>query len=343
MSNINIKLRFKPDFKKYWNINRILGYTDIHTYVIIGGRGIGKTTGALIWAVNNFIKRGEEFVLMRRYKTESKKAIGEIIKDFDGIKAVSLGNGLFKLESNKVRIGYVLSLSTQNTYKSGLDFSNVSTLIFDEAILPAGGAYRYLDNDVEVLFEAMSTIFRARKGYNVFIMGNNASLFNPYFEYFHIPKFEFNYVDKERELYCELAKNSAELLEQEKETPLFKLTKGTAYHDYHYDNKIWVNNTGKIGEKLPTAKLAYRLVYNNITLNVYRQSYTELFIERKDKIIKDSISWVIMENSEKNYMYVREFKKTNNYRLLELCYYDDTVICDSIETSALLNEIMEEI
>lgn len=343
MVSNSIQLRFKPDYKKFWNINRMFSYTDIHTYIVVGGRGIGKTTGALTWCVNNFIKRGEEFVLMRRYKTESKKAIGEIDKDFIGIKHVSIGDGVFRLETNKVRIGYVIPMSTQATYKSGIDFSNVTTLIFDEAILPSGGAYRYLENDVEVMFEVMSTIFRARKDYNVFILGNNASLFNPYFEYFHIPRFETNYVDKSRQLYCELAKNSPELLEQEMETPLYKLTQGTSYADYHYNNKPWINSNVKIADKLPTAKLMYRLLYNSVTLNVYRQTYMDLYIEKRDKVIKDNDTWIIMENGERNYMYVREFKKTPSYRLLELCYYDDSVYYDSIESGAILNEIMEAI
>ena len=86
-------------------------------------------------------------------------------------------------------------------------------MIFDEAILPRGGSYRYLDNEIEMLFELISTVFRDRTDYRIFILGNNADIFNPYFDYFSIPPFERSYIDVDRGLYCELAKDMPKAIE----------------------------------------------------------------------------------------------------------------------------------
>ena len=53
----------------YYNIDSALSYNALFT-MIMGGRGIGKTYSAKKRAIKNFLAKGEQFVYLRRYKTE---------------------------------------------------------------------------------------------------------------------------------------------------------------------------------------------------------------------------------------------------------------------------------
>lgn len=338
-----ITLKIKEDYSKYVNVNRWFSFDYCNIFEIIGGRGIGKTTGLNIHCVKDFIKNGNEFVYARRYKTELKKAKTMLNPIVNGVKCVGLGDGLIQWEINKARVGYGVSLTTQQTLKSGVDFSKVNTLIFDEFVLPPGGSYRYLPNEVEMIFELISTIFRDRTDYKVFILGNNADMFNPLNSYLNIPRFDSIYIDKDRGIYCELCKNSPALIEAEKKTPLYKLTQGTQYADYHYNNAVLANVKGEVGVKSPCAKLVCRFVYNDFTINYYRQAYDSWFAEARNKVIKDDKSYIIMEDNKPNYLYINQLRKDDISRLINVCYYNGYIVYDDVKTIQLFDLIMEAI
>lgn len=338
---MTLSLKIKPDFKKYVNVNRFFSLDGISFYILIGGRGCGKTTGFNIHNILDYMNNGDEFAYTRRYITELKKTKSMFEPLVNGIRVQGLTNGAFQWEHNKTRVGYGLALTGQQTFKSGMNFSKVKTLIYDECILPRGGSYRYLDNEVEMLFELISTIFRDRTGYRVFLLGNNADMFNPYFEYFKVPKFERNYKDLSRGLYCELITNSPTLLEAEKKTPLYLLTQGTQYAEYHYNNQVLLSTHIVTGEKRPTDSLVGRLVYNTVTLNIYRRGLDFIYIELRDKVIKDKFAYVLMEHGDANYMYIREFRQSDLYRFVEACYFTDSAIFDNEKTGAIFAEIID--
>lgn len=330
-----IVLKIKPNFKKYVNVNRWMSFDGISFYLIIGGRGIGKTTGLDIWNVGDFKKNGNEFVYTRRYINELKKTKSMFDPILNKVEVRGLSHGLFQWEVNKTRIGYGCALTAQQTFKSGVDFTKVNNLIYDEAILPRGGSYRYLDNEIEMFFELISTVFRDRTGYKVFILGNNADIFNPYFDYFNIPPFEKTFIDKERGLYCEMAKNSAELLEAEKATPLYKLTKGTQYFDYHYNNKVLINTTARICPKPLNVQLIARIIINDLTLNLYRHKISDIFVELRDKKIMDNYSFVIYENEKPNYHYIKELKGSDLFKFIHASYYMGNTMFETEKTAAV--------
>lgn len=336
-----ITLKIKPNYKKYINVNRWFSYKDISFYLIIGGRGIGKTTGLNLWDVGDFKKNGNEFVYVRRYINELKKTKSMFDPLINSVQVRGLSHGLFQWEVNKTRIGYGAALTAQQTFKSGVDFSKVNTLIYDEAILPRGGSYRYLDNEIEMFFELISTVFRDRTGYKVFILGNNADIFNPYFEYFDIPNFERSYIDIDRGLYCELAKNSAELLEAEKETPLYKLTQGTKYFDYHYNNKVLLTEDARVAPKPLNVQLICRVVINEVTLNVYRHKLSEMYVELRDRKIVDSYSFIILESDKPNYHYIKEMKNSDLFKFIHAAYYLGDTIYESDKANAVFKMFME--
>ena len=337
MSTNEIVLKIKPNYKKYVNVNRWFSFQGISTFLIIGGRGIGKTTGLNIWDIGDFKKNGNEFLYVRRFINELKKTKSMFDPIVNNVKVQGLSHGLFQWEVNKVRLGYGAALTAQQTFKSGVDFTKVHTMIFDEAILPRGGSYRYLDNEIEMLFELISTVFRDRTDYRIFILGNNADIFNPYFDYFSIPPFERSYIDVDRGLYCELAKNSAELLEAEKQTPLYRLTKGTQYFEYHYNNKVLTSVQARICPKPLNVNLICRLVINDVTLNVYRHKISEMYIEFREKPIVDTYSFIIYEKEKPNYHYIKELKGSDLFKFIHASFYMGNAMFESEKAASIFD------
>lgn len=332
------------DYKTFLNVPRLYSYPNLHFYIIIGGRGIGKTTGLSAQVISNYNKRGKEFVYVRRYMEEIRKTKELFTPVAKGVTTRGIAKGAYEYIYNKKRIGYCIALTAQNTIKSGLNFTNVDTMIFDECILPRGGLARYLNDEITLFLELVSTVFRARKDYKVFLLGNNADIFNPYWEYFNIPNFKDIYIDKSRCLYCEKAKNSPQLLEIEEETPLYKLTQGTTYWDYHYNNEILSSGrTPNVIPKPMKLTLICRLVLNVYTLNIYRYKVDNIYVELKEKKIKDSYTYVITENNNANQFFVNLYRKSDAKKFIDAMYYDGGDYYDSQKAFALLTTFMEMI
>ena len=339
-------LKIKENYDLFFNPNRLLSYLYIGFYILIGGRGIGKTTGLLILFFKRWLSNGEQFVLVRRYKNEIKKAKGCFDKIVSGVTIKNVGDGVYEFRYQNKVMGWGIALTIQQSVKSGINFEYVKYILYDEAVLKASATSRYLADEIHFLFELISTITRERDDYKVFIVGNNADIFNPYFEYFSIPTFDNVYIDKERGIYCELCPTKEELLEQEKKSPLYRATKNTSYGEYHYNNKVLVDSDDiKIGVKDYRDKLLFRLVFNNQTLNVYlrRDNELSLFIEWRDKVIDDSMTYKIMENNNPNYMYMKLYRTNDIKSLVDRAYYTKAVTYQNEKAYQIFKHFMEEL
>ena len=62
----------------WFDINRVLSYNAMLNFVV-GYRGVGKTYGSKVWAVNHFLKTGKKFIYLRRFKEEVN---GDDLKTF---------------------------------------------------------------------------------------------------------------------------------------------------------------------------------------------------------------------------------------------------------------------
>lgn len=349
---MKLQLYFKEDYETFLNPNRFYSYNDIHFFVLMGGRGMGKTTSFLIKCLKKSIFNNEKFVLVRRYKNETQKAKKVFDKISPNIKPQGIGEGGYefireeKTEDNKTikkSLGYLLTLSMQATFKSGVNFDDVTTIIFDEAILKPRGAYRYLHGEVEEFLELISTIVRLRKNYKVFILGNNLDYFNPYYEYFKVPRVKKQYIDRDRKLYIEEMENKEKFKQKQEDTPLHALIKGTAYGDYHDNNKVLSNYNGIIGVKSINATLYVRYIINDRTLNIYLQEGYKLFVELRNKIIKDNKSVVIYENSKPNYGQVKEYRNTELSKFIYNRFSHGKILYENETACELFNITIEEV
>lgn len=343
MSDITFKLKFDNN---HFDVNKLFSYENIHFYFIKGGRGIGKTTMILSHFIKQYNKNQDEFGYVRRYETELTKAKKVYDKICNDITTSGLGKGAFEYIHDKKRIGYGLCLNKQQAFKSGIDTSKVKYLLFDEAFLLRGGNYHYLKNEVEQLFELISTIFRERKDYKVFIIGNNMDLFDPYTIYFNLPTIEHRYIDTDKGLYVEFAKTKKELLELEKTSPLYRLTKGTSYHDYHYSNKALTNKKNiPLGVKEKFSYFYCRLVYENHTITIYIQGRqcNHLYVEYAPKKIVDKTTFIISENNQPNYSHIMQFKSTKVAHNINYYYYENKIYYENDKAYNILSLIVEEI
>lgn len=331
-------LKLTLDCITYWDIIKILS-KGCFMNICMGGRGIGKTTQANILGCMNFRDKCEEFIYVRRYKPEctgQEKLLDNIV---DGItyKGDKKGGGEFMWGGNT--LGYIVPLSISQQYKSK-NFSNVSMIIYDEAIIPIGGTTHYIKDEVVALLEFASTVFRHRKNGKILVLGNNLNFFNPYCEFFKVKVFNGLYVDKTRGLLVEYAKHSTALQKIEEETPLFKLTMGTAYHDYHYNNEVITDTKIEIVDKKPNDKLRVRFVFNSYTLNIYVRPDAKLLLESVRKVIEDDMTYKILENDEPNYYNIDLLRKSW-FGLIKYRYYHNEVQYGDQNAKLLMDYIVD--
>lgn len=161
-------------------ILKFLKDKDIHIFYFCGGRGTGKTYGALDMCRK--IGVGElklddtvddnKFLYLRRTRTEAETVASpeaspfkvynrnegyEITSDF----SFKLGFGNFYLDAEKTKhIGYCAGLSTFSNLR-GVDFSDVNFILYDECI-PENKNKRPLKDEGYLFLNMLETINRNR-------------------------------------------------------------------------------------------------------------------------------------------------------------------------------------
>lgn len=305
----------------------------------MGARGIGKTEQNLGSGLEDFRDYGNEFAYVRRYKSELSGARELLNKWVDDVKYIGDKNGGGSWHWYGNRLGFAIPLSVAGNYKSGFDFSKVTRIIFDEAILMPSSTQRYLPNEVEALLELISTIARHRPNVKVYILGNNLSFFNPYVVYFNVKVFKDEYISRERSLFIGFFKDSPKLREIEEKTPLYKLTKGTAYHEYHYNNMALAKNIINYTSKTQSDKIMMRLIINNYTLNIYTRS-GKVLCEAVQKKYDDGITMIMLNNGECNWYNLDRFKNSY-YKFIFYKYYNDEMLYCNQDAFSLLQELLD--
>ena len=333
-----IELKLELNCEVYWDIISLVE-RNCFMNIAMGGRGIGKTEQCNGFNLMQYRDFGNQFIYLRRYKTELSGASQLLDKWLDGVRYIGDKNGGGTYHWYGNTLGYAIPLSVAPNYKSGYDFSKVTTIIYDEAIIKLGGSQRYLGKEVECLLEFCSTVFRHRKNVRVIVLGNNLQFFNPYCEYFKVKVFNNLYVDHEKSLQIIYSKDSAKLREIEEQTPLFALTIGTPYHEYHYNNAVMSDATADISKKNNNDKIWVRLILNSYTLNVYSRSNGRILVENKNKIYDDGISIEMLKDDNPNYFNIGIFKD-RYYMFINARYYRHEIDYTSQDAYNLLQEFL---
>lgn len=260
----------------YYNFDKLFSYTGWIFAFVIGERGTGKSFNSKVAVLNKFLKTGEQFVYIRRYKTELDSALNNFWDDLqengyfeDCDLQVKRNKMITKFICNGEVCGYAIPLSTSNILKSTA-FPKVKTILFDEFMLDNSGTYRYLKSEVTLFLDAVETIARLRD-VKVIFLGNNTSFYgNPYVAYFDLElpyNSEFK-TFKDGLIIVNYIKNEA-YRKAKRNSKFGKLIDGTSYGNYAIDNESLRDNFYFIEKRPHDARFEGVLIINGEALGLW--------------------------------------------------------------------------
>lgn len=268
----------------YYNFDRVYSYGGVFNF-ICGARGLGKTYGAKDKVIKKFIRNGEMFIYLRRFKTEMRAAkafFDDIAHTFPGM-LFRLSGDQFEIcrEPQKDRkknlwevMGYAIALSTAQNQK-GRSFPLVRTIIFDEFIIEKGHA-RYLPDEATVMTNFYLTVDRNRNNTRVLFLANSISIENPYFIKYKIrPEKVGDLITAAKSRttgkpfivahFVDSAEFNAEVFK----TRFGEFIEGTEYADYAYGNEFADNHELLIARKPSDSEYAYTLETRDGTFSIW--------------------------------------------------------------------------
>lgn len=222
---------------------------------VLGERGVGKSYAFKKFVINDYLKRGNEFVYIRRYKDELTIACDSFFEQLTD-------NGEFEDHTLQVQVskkkvtkfkcdgnvfGYAVPLTTASILKSA-SFGKVKTIVFDEFLI-CDPVHHYLRNEVIQFLETIETIARLRD-VRIILLANASSEDNPYFDFFGIKlnlKKEFN-TYKDGLITVQYIKNE-QYRKAKRDTKFGRLIDGTEYGKYAIDNEFLLDDSSFIGPR----------------------------------------------------------------------------------------------
>lgn len=174
----------------HYDIKPILE-TGSNYYIIFGEKSNGKSYQAKHLCLENYLKTGKRFILLRRWKDDISQLWCE--KYFDDVDVKRLTDGkyttitcyrkeLFFSNLNDLgkpirgeKIGYVIALSREQ-HMSGGSFLDVNIILFEE-FMERGV---YISKEPSKLMTLYSTIDRKKGDTTLIMVGNTITRVNPY-------------------------------------------------------------------------------------------------------------------------------------------------------------------
>lgn len=291
----------------YYQLNKILNFNCIYNF-IIGHRGVGKTYAGKCYCLRRYIKHGEQFVWVRRYKSELSEAKSEFMTDIqDKFKDHEI-----KIDGNRIIVdkkvaGYFIPLSVASKFKSK-PFPKVRTIVFDEFVVTKS-TYKYLQSEAVIFDELYNTIDRYKDVTKAFFIGNAISFVNPYFVDLGIVKTNKQFTfDKTRQAVVEHFK-SQEFIDNAKATRFGKLKAGTAYESYAIENNYLEDNENFIAKRPPKTTYLCCIVFEGKKLGFWLENKSgKVFVcEDYDKSSR-RIFTLLCEDHSPNMIMIRRLK-----------------------------------
>lgn len=312
---------------KYWDIERTASHNCMFNF-IKGIRGCGKTYGLLKRSVERHIKKGYNFLYLRRTEEELKtlttqkngRLFNHIQPEFEGHSLWAEAN---ILHMDKEVIGYAQALSTAGKMKSDA-VVNVRDIIFDEYIINTKiTKQRYLPDEVTAFLELYETIARpASRDYEVtcWFLGNAVSSTDPYSDFFNLRQPYKTDIWKRDEFLVQLVA-PPELVAAKKATRFYKALSGTAYEAYATENKALMDNDHFIKRKGREAEYQFTILYYDDMIGVWRD-YRNGRYYISDNVDKQcrTVFAVTTEDHEPNTLLLKGFKHNTMLKQLKTAY-----------------------
>jgi hypothetical protein len=301
------------DRSLYYNPNKMLSYNRILNF-IIGARGIGKSFSMKEFPIKRFLKYGEQWIYVRRYKPELKKVgnyFNDVMKHFPGHE--------FKVKGREFYIdgklaGWAIPLSAWQSEKSNA-YPNVTTIIFDEFIREKDNS-GYIPNEVEALLNLMDTVFRDRENARCVCLSNSVSVVNPYFLYFDmVPNIKKRF-NAYKDILIEIP-DSKDFSEERRKTRFGSLIDGTGYGEMALDNEFVNDSNVFIEKRSKESKYVFSVVYKGMTMGVWvDQEMGLLYLSHEHDPSSKNVYALSTDDLKENSMLLTGWK--NNYYLKKL-------------------------
>lgn len=245
-----------PDI--FYNFHELLSHNALFNFVI-GNRGAGKTYGFKKLAIKGFLKRGRQFIYLRRYKTEFDAVstfFNDISHEFPNVDFEVKGKTFY---INGKIAGYAVALSTALT-KKGTSYHDVDLIGFDEFVIDSK-VIHYMHNEVTAFLEFYETVARLRDNVRVCFISNNVSIVNPYFLYWNIKPKKGKRFSKFGHILVEFVQNE-DFVDAKYKTRFGQLIKGTTYGNYAIENESLKDNMNFVERKSGGSRFEFSIVYN---------------------------------------------------------------------------------
>ena len=324
----------------YYSRNDLLSYNALFNFVV-GERGTGKTYQFKDWAISDFIKNKNQFVYVRRYKTEFKDIgnfFDDIMKKYPEHE-FSVAHGKFYID--KEIAGFYIPLSTSITKKS-VAYPNVNKIGFDEFILEKSTLH-YLPNEVNAFLGLYETIARDRNNVRVMFMANSVTLINPYFLFFdlQVSKTKRFWTFKNNDLVVELT-DLEEFKQHKKQTRFAKIIDGTEFSKYSIDGEFTGDNYEFIQSKTPNSYYCFTLVYKGESLGVWCDSKLGLMFVSNKVDLTYPLKYAITTNDHKPNMIVLSNKYSREkIKVLTKIYEYGCLRYESLKIKSMMFEIFK--
>jgi hypothetical protein len=297
----------------YYNPNKMLSYNRILNFVI-GARGIGKSYAWKVHPIKRFLKYGEQFIYLRRYKPELKKVnqyFDNVKEEFPGIELKVKGREFYV---NGKLAGWAIPLSSWQSEKSNA-YPNVSTIIFDEFLREKDNS-GYMPNEVSALLNLMDTVFRDRENCRCVALSNAVSVVNPYFLYFNLIPNIAKRFNANESILIEIP-DSKDFSEERRKTRFGKLIDGTDYGEMSLDNDFVNDSNVFIEKRSKESKYVFTVVYKGMNMGVWVDNDLGLlFLSHDHDPSSKKVFALSKEDLTENVMLISGWKK--NYYLKKL-------------------------
>lgn len=299
------------DKSLYYNPNKMLSYNRILNFVI-GARGIGKSYSFKMYPIKRFIKYGEQFIYLRRYKTDLKR-----IKNYFDDVSKEFPEHEFKVKGKEFYIdgklfGWAIPLSSWQSEKSTA-YPKVSTIVYDEALREKDNS-RYLTNEPEALLNFMDTVFRDRENVRVICLSNAVTVVNPYFIYFNITPDVSRRYNANDNVVVEIP-DSQDFTEERLKTKFGRLIKDTDYAEMSLNNTFTEDSNLFIYKREKKSTFTFNIIYNGITMGIWIDDVDLVMYTSYDHDPSSKLTFVLNTKDFKENTLLTNYR--NNYYLIK--------------------------
>lgn len=297
----------------YYDPNKMLSYNRIMNF-IIGARGIGKSYSMKKHPIKRFINHQEQFIYLRRYKTELKKVgnyFNDISMEFPEHRFAVKGRN-FMIDGKQA--GWAVPLSAWQSEKSTA-YPDVTTIIFDEFIREKDNS-GYIPNEVDAFLNFIDTVTRGRENVRVICLSNAVSVVNPYFLYFKLVPDITKRFNANESIVVEIP-DSKDFSDNRRQTKFGKLIDGTDYAEMSLDNTFVNDSQVFIEKRTKDSRFQFSVVFNGMTIGVWVDVDKGLMYLSHDHDPSTKMSFALStEDLNENVMLMTSWKQ--NYYLTKM-------------------------